>query len=198
MNHYSQNDEQEVIQDYFRGCVGNLLEVGAFDGITFSNTRALLEAGWSGILVEPDPLNFYKLMEASKPFVGRVTLIPCAVGRGGGFARLLMDTTHDRGWASTITERCSRGVLIPSEVRIFVPVLGVADVGSGFDFINIDAEGMDFDILKAIPAETFRACRLLCVEPYDLDEREKMRGFLLGAGFRTHHETPENLIVVRQ
>lgn len=37
------------------------LDVGAFDGISFSNTRLFFEKGWSGICTEPCLKNYKKL-----------------------------------------------------------------------------------------------------------------------------------------
>lgn len=197
MNHYSQNDEQEFILKFFDGFVGNLLEIGAFDGITFSNTRALLELGWCGDLVEPDPRNVAKLIENCAGL--SVEIIPAAVGTQFTWGRLSMDATPDRGWSSTITSRCLPGVLKPLPIRLTVPVIEVGHLfqPQSFEFISIDAEGMDFEIVRAIPFEGLKACRLLCIEPHNLQEREEMRKWLLAAGFKTVHETPENLLVAR-
>lgn len=72
MKDYSQAGEQAAILDAFaeRGheshgdrkpffgageTVGRFLDVGSWDPITFSNTRALFELGWSGVMIEPAP-----------------------------------------------------------------------------------------------------------------------------------------------
>lgn len=39
------------------------VELGAFDGITNSNTRALQLRGWSGVCIEPNPTAFKKLLK---------------------------------------------------------------------------------------------------------------------------------------
>lgn len=196
MTRYSQNDEQDFILKFFDGFTGNLLEIGAFDGITFSNTRALLERGWHGILIEPDPRNVVKLIENCASL--NVEIIAMAVGTTAGYTRLAMDMTPNRGWSSTITERCRPGVLDPLPIRVHVPVL-LADICSApCEFISIDAEGMDFEILKNMPPSAFTYCKLLCIEPHSRVEREEMRTWLFDAGFKTAHETPENLIVCRK
>src|SRR5690348_14672442 len=50
---HSQNGEQKVIFDYFGGSPGAFLDIGANDGETLSNSRALALSGWSGVCVEP-------------------------------------------------------------------------------------------------------------------------------------------------
>lgn len=55
---YSQNGEQQVILDTFAALgitKGHLVDLGAGDGVTMSNSRALLEMGWTGDLYDGDP-----------------------------------------------------------------------------------------------------------------------------------------------
>ena len=58
---YSQNNEEQIILDYFKYFKGHLLDIGANDGITLSNSRKLIELGWTGDLIEPSPNAFEKL-----------------------------------------------------------------------------------------------------------------------------------------
>lgn len=45
---------------------GRFVEVGAFDGITYSNVWGLAKAGWSGVMIEPMPENLEKLYAEHK------------------------------------------------------------------------------------------------------------------------------------
>lgn len=58
MKDYSQNGEQQVILETFEALgirEGHLVDLGAGDGYTMSNSRALLERGWTGQLYDGDP-----------------------------------------------------------------------------------------------------------------------------------------------
>jgi len=58
MRDYSQFHEQIAILNALNPSPetpGRFLDIGAFDPITFSNTRALVELGWSGVMIEPAP-----------------------------------------------------------------------------------------------------------------------------------------------
>lgn len=58
VNKYSQNGEEEHILhilDTIGLKTGHLVDLGAGDGYTMSNTRALLERGWTGDLYDGDP-----------------------------------------------------------------------------------------------------------------------------------------------
>jgi len=70
-NIYSQFGEDGIIEAIFerigeknRWC----LEVGASDGILFSNTRRLVEQGWHAILIESDKLAYDRLVENCKDY----------------------------------------------------------------------------------------------------------------------------------
>ncbi len=58
MKDYSQNGEQAHILHYLDTIglkTGHLVDLGAGDGYTMSNSRALLEMGWTGALYDGDP-----------------------------------------------------------------------------------------------------------------------------------------------
>lgn len=44
------------------------VEFGAWDGIAFSNTRAFIENGWNGVLIEPNPRKFKVLQKNNAQF----------------------------------------------------------------------------------------------------------------------------------
>ena len=61
-----------------------------------------------------------------------------------------------------------------------------------FNFISIDAEGADYDILKQIDLRSV-GCELLCVE-YNAKDEHKFIGYAAGAGMKLIHRNYENLI----
>ena len=187
--------------DFFAGRIGSCLDVGAFDGRNLSNTRALIELGWKAKMVEPDPFNLCKLCEEMRPFSDRVEIVAAAVSTSGvGWDYLRMDETEGRGWASSIVP-VNPGVLRQSPLRYRVPTIRIGELMTeDFQFISIDAEHMDMEILKDMPARMMKSCEMLCIEPSDLIARERMKRYIvdeLGLGFKIHHETPENIMASR-
>ena len=63
----AQNGEDRVIAAYLAEhhptLVGRVLDIGAHDGWSFSNTARLLERGWGGTLVEASPRPLAKLID---------------------------------------------------------------------------------------------------------------------------------------
>lgn len=198
MTRYSQNDEEDVIVEFFKGRTGRFLDVGAFDGVTMSNTRALAELGWSGLMVEPNPHNLSSLIYSLQPFDGRVQACSAAVSVNSGVANLRVDETPGREWASSICPYLPQ-ILKPSAVGVIVPTVRIQRLleYGPFDFISIDAEGMDFLILKDCP-KNLGGCDLFSIEPSGIPEREIMKRYLIEeCGFTIHHETNENIIARR-
>lgn len=197
MNVYSQNDEQQVTLEFFKGRTGRFLDIGAFDGVTFSNTRALLESGWAGVFVEPSPRNLVKLLTAVNSFLDRAIVIAAAIGEGDGSGWLHLDEAPGREWAASLVPQVIGR--IPSPIHLRVPVMEVNRLSffGPYDFLSLDAEGMDFEILRAMKPAFLAQFELMSVEPLDLREREQMKEWFAARAFVVHHETPENLIVRR-
>lgn len=61
---YSQQDEEKYILEALEGITGTFLDIGAWHPTDKSNTRRLIELGWSGVLIEPSPGPFINLMRA--------------------------------------------------------------------------------------------------------------------------------------
>lgn len=199
MKNYSQNTEQDIILKYFGTFVGRFLDIGAYNGLDISNTRALLERGWSGVLVEPNPFNTVELINNCRPFADQVTIYCAGAGAMGICSRLRLDETPGRGWAASFVVD-NPGILKPSPMRVMVPILPVWEFfgGSRFDLISIDAEWMDDLILHGFARAELEACRMLIVEPAGgLTGRVATREYLLGLGFVIYAETPENILAAK-
>jgi FkbM family methyltransferase len=168
---YSQNQEQEHILKYFGEFKGMLCDIGANDGKTFSNSLALIERGWKAILFEPSPNAFAKLAALHKSN-DNVICVCKAVGIEAGTFTLHESGPHlpdqsDFSLLSTLDEKEKerwKGSVefTPIEVEVITvdQILSIADVDS-FDFITIDAEGLDIQILKTF---NLGKTKLVCVE----------------------------------
>lgn len=202
---FSQNDEEKVILAYFGAATGTFLDVGANDGIVLSNTRALALRGWKGVLVEPSPAAFEKLYIAyhgpDVPYMP--VLVNAAIANHDGEIELYDSGTHlNKGdvalLSTTRPEELARWEKSGEQfTKIKVRAMTFATLlkhvhQSHFDFISIDAEGMDYDILRQIDLRAID-CRMLCVE-YNQKDADKFTNYCVRAGMRRVHNTYENLI----
>jgi FkbM family methyltransferase len=192
---YSQNNEEAVITQYFNGITGNFLDIGAYDGKTFSNTYRLVELGWSGICFEPSPSVFPNLQETHRDNP-RITLVQSAISDhtgkqifydSNGDAISTFDEGHKRRW-----EESAHSVF--SEVE--VDTTSVEDMfntyGYDFDFINLDVESRNWEIFREFDFSKMPKLKLICVEHDGFIEAmlQIMRPF----GFYEIARNAENLI----
>lgn len=199
---YTQNNEEQVILDYFKGYVGTFLSLGENDGITFSNVRALAERGWSGIMVEPDPEAFARLEKLYLEYKGLYTY-NYAIGDHNGKKILQKSSsllkTGDTGLVSTFNasemERFKKVVqYTPIEVQYytFKTALNRWSIQK-FDMISMDIEG---DELKVLPDIDLSQTKLLCIE-HNGRQDLKLEYEKYLEGFRLIYTSAENLIYVR-
>src|SRR5690348_3847355 len=84
---YSQHEEEEHILHAVAnlGADGRVLDIGAWDPKRFSNSRALIELGWTAVLIEPSPrpLDALVVEYGNNP---KVTVCSAAVGLEHGWA----------------------------------------------------------------------------------------------------------------
>ena len=208
MKDYSQNSEQKIILAYFGNARGTVLDIGANDGVLLSNSRALIELGWSAVLVEPAAEAHRKLVlnNANAVFSDRVKLVQAAITTQDGPLDFyssgthlkkgdtdLLSTTHPEEIArwkksgEVFTKTVVRGITFDTLMR----ETGVRH----YDFISIDAEGADLDILRQIDL-TAVGCRMLCVEVNARGDAE-FTAYAKRHGMRLHHSNHENRIYVK-
>ena len=188
---YSQGDEEKYILDICPP-TGKFLDIGAWDGVTFSNTRALFNQGWSGVLVEPASVPFKKL-QALYSGAGNVWLVKAAVCDSPGMVELwetedAVSTTlasHYDKWKSAAEYTGCR------KVRAVTIEELVNDHGP-FDFVNIDTEGTSVDVFLRLDLCHMRPT-CICVE-HDQRIREVMDR-ATQYGYAIAYQNGENMVL---
>ena len=199
---YSQNREQEIILNYFKDIeVGHVVDIGSNDGKTFSNSLALIERGWMGTLVEPHPVA-YDLLTKQHAGNSFVECFRAAICEHNETVTLNINTPHiegDTGLLSTLvsseTDKWKSVVqydTVQVEGYTFNRFQEIWKVYK-FDFVTIDAEGMDYAILSQINL-TECGCKMVCVE-YNSIDIDKYIDYCSKFGMTVKHVNPENLIM---
>lgn len=199
---FSQNHEESIILDYFKDFTGTFIDIGANDGETFSNTRALALLGWKGVLVEPSPKAYERLKTLYHGHKGIYTY-PFALTAHNGKAMLQESgpqaSPSDVGLVSTFhaheKARFQRVVeYTPVEVKTFTwkTFLNRLRVKS-FDMVSMDCEGSELDILPEMDLSTVQ---LICIEWNGKGELKTAYEKYLD-GFRLIYTSAENLIYAR-
>jgi FkbM family methyltransferase len=195
---YSQNDEEKHILEICGDIPnGRFLDIGAYNPKIFSNTRALFERGWGGVLVEPSPGPFLDLL-AEYGKCEQIELVCAAVCSGVGLLRFhasedAVSTVNDIHYQKWRTRADFVG-------QFFISTVTATQIfnrfGRDFDFINIDIEGHSMEtFLDMIRREPELRPKCFCVE-HDGSQGEIERRSTT-FGYRVRHITSENIILER-
>lgn len=192
---YSQNLEQDHILSACPESLGRFLDIGAWNAIDKSNTRALYERGWTGVLVEPSPGPFAGLQAAYSPGNGIVLVNAAVVLEPGPISMWVTDdavsTSDEATWKKW------RGIVAFAPQKTQVQGITLEEIFSQygeFEFVNIDAEGRSVDILFRLLALERRP-RCICVE-HDYRQGEVLSQ-VASLGYVSTYESGENLVLVK-
>lgn len=169
---YSQYGEDLVLGSFFAAAGierGVYVDIGAFHPRWLSNTHLLAQGGWRGVVVDVDEEKV-RLCERIRRCTGIVgAVVPEGTSASVDlfrFARLWseIDTVSHED-----AVECSQRTGIGFQ-RVSVPAVPIADVLSTaeaaygrIDLLNIDVEGLDEVLLRAVDLERF-AIGVLCFE----------------------------------
>lgn len=167
---YSQCGEDTIIS-FLLNWIGEkevrYLDLGANDPIHFSNTYRFYKAGWSGVLVEPDPGLAEKIRAVRPRDICLETAVGVTTESTASFYRMTADTLSTT--LATTAEKYERD----SEHRLErVSKVGCVHInqllsdcfgGKPPTFVSLDVEGLDFKILEAWDFDLFRP-PVFCVE----------------------------------
>jgi len=189
---FSQYDEELHILAHTPE-TGTFLDIGAWHPKQFSNTRALYEKGWRGVMIEPSPIPFDSLLREYGNDE-RITLICGAVGP----ERLLAKIHATADAVSTMSEGVhdtwkNAGGYYGS---FYTPIITLRELfnqfGGAFEFVNIDAEGLSVDLLHAMLEIGLRPQCICCEHDGRLTEVIRASA---DNGYRIVHENGTNAIL---
>ncbi len=202
---FSQSAEEKYILDYFGDFIGTFLSIGENDGETFSNVRALALRKWSGAMVEPAPIPLEKLRKLYNGHKG-FYIYPYAISTSNGKDTLQVSgslcSASDSGLVSTFhPQEMARfkgtTPYTPTEVKIFRwrTFYNRLTIKT-FDFISIDAEGSDLDILQQMDLNELKT-KCICLEWNGKSELKQAYEVYLPEVFKLIYTSGENLIYAR-
>lgn len=205
MKRFSQNNEQDIVLEYFhkKNGVNNVtfLDLGANDGINLSNTHALALLFSKGHLVEPCEIPFKKLSDLYKDR-SDIQVSNVAVGIENGECEIFSSDSHLKNGDTDLLSTLKKSELkrwgntqkfTPQKVKVvdFKTFLDSSKLKT-FDFISIDIEGMDYDVLIQMNLEAL-GCKMLCIETNSIED-QKYIDYCAKFGMKVIHKNGENLI----
>jgi FkbM family methyltransferase len=208
---YSQNDEEKIILEYFsKDKIEDLkvLDIGANDGITFSNSYELIKRGATGYLIEASKKTFKKMIEVHQNTKGKVYGFNYAIADKNGYMKFYESGTlinkDDHSLVSTLKPKemdrwkstnidFKEETVLAKTFKTFIKECN----DKYFDLITIDIEGYDWDVLTQIDLKAVK-CQMLIVEWNTIEEvRTKFIDYARIFDMKLISSNPENLIFVK-
>ena len=162
--------EQFLIRQYLgMKTQGFFVEVGANNPFNLSQTWHLAQEGWRGILVEPIP-ELCKELIAKRP---DSVVVEMACGAPNAPATATFTVATDSGKSTLSSEFLDKRSGVASLITVNVKPLNDILQEEGveqIDFVSIDVEGTQFDVLQGFDLQRWNP-RLLLVEDHLLDTK---------------------------
>ena len=152
MSHSQLGQELEVIKFYNNKEDGFFIEIGASDGVELSNTYLLeTKYNWKGICCEPIPTKFEKLVK-NRP--NSICYKEAVYNQSGLILQFDISNSYDL--LSGISEHIDRykSTVDNNKTTIHVETISLLDVlkksnaPSFIEYMSLDTEGSEFEILK--------------------------------------------------
>lgn len=196
---YSQHGEDFAVLNIFNR-LGierpSYIDVGAHHPWELSNTALLYKRGSRGVCIEANPFVMHRFWEERPE---DRSICAAVVGRAEPGERIALHrASHDSGINSTMLENLARHCHMDSvEVDAVTLPQIVAQHAAGRwpDFLSIDAEGRDVEILQTVAS---CAVKLICIEAVSqmADVSAPIRHWALHNDFVVHSWWGGNMLLV--
>jgi len=211
----AQFGEDRILWQVFRQrSHGYFIEVGAYDGVTLSNTYFLEQMGWHGLLVEP----IYPLCQRAAAARPRSHVVHAACSKKGSGGTERFTVTQNVPVLSFLhadqdhVDRCIREGAVLIEIEVPVTTLDAVllqerrspdpfggpwapNAGWRIDLVSIDTEGCELEVLDGFSLERFKP-RVMVVEN-DRAAGSAIEPYLKEHGYRKFHRQQINDFYVR-
>jgi len=201
-NSYSQNGEDEILWRLFEHQpTGIFVDIGSHDGKVLSNTLSFEEAGWKGICAEAHPVHARAcvknrpnsmVVNAAISFEDREEVTFYATDMGHlstldknmeGYFRMAYKK-HFKGFHPVTVPMCTVNTLLQKA--------GYSSV----DFVSIDVEGSELNVLRGFYVSVFRP-RVILTEAMLADSEKTLMEYMKIRNYIFARKTGNNLFFCR-
>ena len=193
----AQNGEDRWLDAYFAGKRdGFYVEVGAYDGSHLSNTYHFEQIGWTGVLVEPDPVMAAQCGR-NRP---RSRTFACAVVGPGEAGEIVFFRVSEGAVYSTTylspshRQRLDKLGFNWEEIRVPARTLDsiLAEVAPArIDFVSVDVEGGELHVLRGFDIGRWKPAMVI-VESNARRRDQAIRDYFVEHGYAYRHSIDVN------
>lgn len=200
MKFYSQlGQDRNVLQYYKNKTDGFFVEVGAWDGIELSNTYALEKHGWKGVCVEPLPQRYEALVKNRSCKCYNVA-VDMESGKELEFVVAeMLSGDLQRLDKERVAREYGLSKRIPVKTLNFTDLLNDANAPQFIDFLSLDTEGSEYDILKGLDFQKYTFGYISVEHNYKEPTRSNIRQLLESYGytFRAQNKWDDDYVFLK-
>ncbi len=193
--------EKEIHGLFNNKTEGFFVDIGAHNGLSLSNTKFLEEIGWDGICIEPHPNVYSQLIQNRN-----CKCVNCAVWNEDtqidflsltGYTEMLSgiiesyDSRHYRRIQSELSSYGGQSEIIKIDAKKFESIVEKTEI----DFLSIDTEGSELQILERIDFEKYKI-DVICIENNFFED--KFHQFMNSRGYNFHKNVYIDFLYVRR
>ena len=157
---FSQEGEDRLLARFFEGSApGFYIDVGAHHPFIFSNTQIFYDSGWRGINIDALPGSMHSFAR----YRPRDVNLEIAIGQTRSVSKFYVFNVPALNTFDEELARSRDHAPFRIERVIEIPLLPLADVlgehlpaGTDIDFLSVDVEGWDLEVLKSNDWTRFR------------------------------------------
>jgi hypothetical protein len=188
---YSMNGEDTFINNYFKNKIGFYVDVGAYHPLELSNTYLLYKRGWSGINIDINSLSidYFNFLRPND--------ININIALSNNKAIKTVYYQKKMSPLNTLKIKQAKKIFVGNIKREKVKSETLSTIinntkfkGKKINFLNIDTEGSDFEILKNFNFKKYKP-ELICIELVDtfnpnnkIIKKNKIYKFLVNKKYR--------------
>lgn len=183
---YSKYGEDKALLDRVGELPDNgfYLDIGCAKPHQNSNTAILRDAGWSGLVIDANPL--------FRPEWGGIPNVIFETAILASVPEVPFHFCPENSWISRIKEGSP---LV--DAQLLSNILHRNDVAK-IDFVSVDIEGAEYDVMKDFPWERYRPKFVIAeYNTLDIGEDYRLMHLLVGLGYKVVHNTIANFVYLQ-
>lgn len=174
MFHGQINQDKWVLEKWLQqgnsiGDKGYFVDVGAFDGVQFSNSLLFEKLDWNGVCIEASAASAEKCKQNRKCDVVQAIV----TGKEGG--QELFVRNEIEPMLSHVTRSHSQGY--SNATRSLTGILKDVNAPRKIDYLSIDVEGVDFEVLQGLDMQQYDV-GLITIEHNGQDQASQIANWL--------------------
>jgi FkbM family methyltransferase len=203
---FSQQGEDLVLQNIFHNRPkGFYVDIGAFHPVMYSNTYVFYLKGWNGINVEPNPENI-QLFHRSRNRDITLNLAVSDTKEELTYYQFNFPAVNTFIRENAMHWSGQPGHFIEKEIKITGKTLtGILDEnlpeGTEIDFLSVDCEGMELEVLKSNNWQKYRP-KIILTEflfyEYENYRDSEIYQFITSLGYKFHSISGITMFFVEQ